>query len=85
MDQLNDPQADELQLRLECAIAEYLDDVANGKSRDADGLIAAHPDLADELRQFLADHLRIQQLANGGSPLKEHLEHPENAVVFQHA
>jgi serine/threonine protein kinase len=71
MDQLNDPQAGELQRRLECAIAEYLDDVANGKSRDADALIAAHSDLADELRQFLADHQHIQQLANSSQAIRE--------------
>ena len=69
MDQLNDPQAGELQRRLECAIAEYLDDLANGKPCDAEGLIAAHPDLADELRQFLADHHRIQQLANSSQAI----------------
>jgi serine/threonine protein kinase len=64
MDQPIDPQTDELERRLECAIAEILDDVAKGKPCDAEGLIAAHPDLADELRQFLADHRRIQQLAD---------------------
>src|SRR3954447_5635454 len=64
MDQPIDPQTDDLQRRLECAIAEYLEDLANAKPCDAEGLIAAHPDLADELRQFLADHRRIQQLAD---------------------
>src|SRR4051812_1682137 len=64
MDQPIDPETDELERRLECAIAEILDDVAKGKPCDAEGLIAAHPDLADELRQFLADHRRIQQLAD---------------------
>jgi serine/threonine protein kinase len=71
MDQLNDPQAGKFQRRLECAIAEYLDDDANGKPRDADALIAAHPDLANELRQFLADHQRIQRLANSSQPNRE--------------
>jgi serine/threonine protein kinase len=72
MDQPNDPPADELQRRLECAIAEYLDDLANGKPCDADGLIAGHPELADELRQFLADHHRIQQLANSSQAIGGH-------------
>jgi serine/threonine protein kinase len=71
MDQLNDPQADELQRRLECAIAEYLDDLANGQPCDAEGLIASHPDLSDELRQFLADHHRIQQLANSSQAIHQ--------------
>ena len=37
----------------------------------ADELIAAHPDLADELRQFLADHQRIQRLANSSQAIRE--------------
>jgi serine/threonine protein kinase len=71
MDQPTDPQADELQHRLECAIAEYLDDLAHGRPCDAERLVAAHPELADELRQFLVDHHRIQQLANSSQAIRQ--------------
>ncbi len=36
----------------------------HGKPSDADELIAAHPDLANDLRQFLDDHQRIMRVAN---------------------
>src|SRR5207249_3718896 len=63
MGQLNDPLASEYQQRLERAIAGYLDDVAQGKPPDADELIAAHPDLAEDLRRFLENHQRIMHVA----------------------
>ncbi len=69
MDRPNDPQVDDFERRLECAIAEYLDGEANGKRRDADEWIAAHPELAGELRQFLTDHQRIRELANSSQAI----------------
>lgn len=63
MGQTNRSSADEAQQRLERAIAAYLDDLAHGKVHDPGELLAAHPDSADDLRQFLEDHERILQLA----------------------
>jgi len=42
--------------RLNHVIAEYLAAVEAGDSLDRDELFEQHPDLADELRSFLADH-----------------------------
>src|SRR6188768_2944941 len=64
MDQSNDPQAGDRERRFECAIADYLDAAAHGKPCNLDELIAANPDLADDLRQFAADHLAVQRVAN---------------------
>ena len=46
------------------AIAGYLDDAVRGSAPDVDELIAAYPDLADDLRQFRQDHQRILRVAN---------------------
>jgi len=64
MDQLNGPSAAETQHRLERAIAGYLEDAARGIRQDPGQLLAAHPDLADELRQFLEDHDEVMQVAD---------------------
>src|SRR5262245_26411184 len=64
MGQSNDPPAADYERRLECAIADYLDAAATGRPRDPDALIAAYPDLAGDLRLFLADHQDIQRVAN---------------------
>ncbi|TWU29492.1 serine/threonine-protein kinase [Bythopirellula polymerisocia] len=63
MGQMNRPSAGDDQQRLERAIATYLDDVAQGKPRNPDDLLAAHPESADALRQFLEDHERLMRLA----------------------
>src|SRR5690349_16258772 len=65
----SDPRADERQHRLECAIADYLEACADGTPPCPDELIAAHPDLAEELKLFLADHARIQRLASSSQDL----------------
>src|SRR6476620_10949698 len=69
MDRANDPMADEREQRLECAIAEYLNVCENGTPPCSDDPIAAYPDLADELRQFITDHDRILQLAHSSQRL----------------
>ncbi len=68
MDQADDLLASDRQQRLECAIATFLDHEAQGSSRDADELIAAYPDLATDLREFLANHQRIVQIVNSSHP-----------------
>jgi WD40 repeat protein len=49
--------------RIDEVIAEFLEAEAAGQSPDRTALLALHPDLADELRSFFADHDRMKQLA----------------------
>ncbi len=63
MDQSNDPPRAETERRFENAIAGYLDDVSAG-TPDPGKLLAAHPDLADDLRDFLQDHQRLMRIAD---------------------
>ena len=68
MDQPNDPQVDDRDERLEAVIAGYLEALASGEQPDAKDLIAAHPEFAEDLKQFVADHQHIQQLASLSDP-----------------
>ena len=54
MDQPNDPQVDDRDERLEAVIAGYLEALANGEQPDTNDLIAAHPEFAEDLKQFVA-------------------------------
>jgi eukaryotic-like serine/threonine-protein kinase len=63
MGQTNDPGSAGSEERLECAIAAYLADVAQGIVLDPEELLADHPDSAQELREFLQDHERVLQIA----------------------
>jgi serine/threonine protein kinase len=54
--------------RLEHVIGEYLDAIQSGRPFDRDGWLAAHADLGDELRAFLADYDEFQNLA---APLRD--------------
>jgi hypothetical protein len=54
--------------RLQALIGEYLDAVQSGRPIDRAVWLAAHSDLADRLRSFLADYDRFRHLA---APLRE--------------
>lgn len=47
--------------RIDVFIAEYLKNVAAGSVPDRAALLVAHPDLAEELHSFFADHDRMQR------------------------
>ena len=47
--------------RINDVIADYLKEVAAGRSPDRSALHTAHPDLADELQSFFADHDRMHR------------------------
>src|SRR5436190_23257753 len=53
--------------RLEQILAEYLRQTEQGASVDQQALLAAHPDLADDLREFFGNQLRMQRLM-GAAP-----------------
>jgi WD40 repeat protein len=54
--------------RLDSVVAEYLDAVESGVLPDRGEWLARHPDLADDLRAFFADHDRLVQLS---TPLRD--------------
>jgi hypothetical protein len=66
---MNSPSPDntERSARLDELIAAYLEAVEIGRSPDRDAWLAEHPDLADDLRQFFANHDRMAQV---GAPLR---------------
>ena len=49
--------------RLERVIAEYLRQLEAGDAPSENDLLKVHPDLADSLKAFFADHQRMQDLA----------------------
>jgi hypothetical protein len=53
--------------RLNEAIAAYLEAVESGRAPDREAWLAQHPDLADDLRRFFANHDQMAQL---GVPLR---------------
>src|SRR5262245_41010186 len=50
--------------RLNEVIAAYLDAAASGSTPDRDEVLARHPDLADGLASFFADHDEVCRIAN---------------------
>src|SRR5688572_7638351 len=62
--------------RLERVLAEFLRQVEQGAPVDHQALLAAHPDLVDDLREFFGNQLRMQRLvgapptSRNGTPVK---------------
>src|SRR5258706_9050667 len=52
--------------RLENVLADYLRQVEQGVQVDQQALLLAHPDLSDDLREFFANQVRMQQLVGAG-------------------
>src|SRR5262245_58731295 len=48
---------------LDAIIAGYLQAVDAGRAPDQSALLAAHPDLADELAAFFADYAKVDKVA----------------------
>lgn len=55
-DDNSDPRSEQLNQ----VIAEFLEAIALGKAPDRDRLIKQHPELADDLKSFLANHDRMK-------------------------
>jgi hypothetical protein len=54
---------EERQVRLDAVLADYMERLDRGEAVDRRQLVAAHLDLADELRQFFATSDEIDRLA----------------------
>ena len=59
---------DDRERRLNEVIAGYLEDLEAGRRPDRAGLMAGHPDLADELASFFANRERLERLT---APLRD--------------
>ena len=57
---MSSESSDPHSLRLNQVIADYLAAVESGNAPDREELIRQHPELADGLRSFLADHDRMK-------------------------
>jgi eukaryotic-like serine/threonine-protein kinase len=60
-DRLSNPESREE--RVDAVILQYLEEIDAGRRPDPEVIIAHHPDLADELRAFFADHAHAGALA----------------------
>jgi eukaryotic-like serine/threonine-protein kinase len=65
--------------RLDSVVAGYLDALASGPVPDRGEWLARHPDLADDLRAFFADHDRLVQLS---APLRDGAGAPPDTVRY---
>ena len=68
--------------RLEQILADYLRAKEAGEQVDPQLIIAAHPDLADDLRSFFQNHAAVNQLA---APLREALAPQDTPTLDQSA
>src|SRR5438270_5471606 len=55
--------------RVNEAIADYLEAVEAGRAPTTDELLSRHPDIAAELKAFLADHEQFKQFASPVGPV----------------
>ena len=62
---MNDDTPTQSSDRLDEIIAEYLQAEETGKAPPPEELLSAHPDLADELREFFANREQVHGLAAG--------------------
>jgi eukaryotic-like serine/threonine-protein kinase len=72
----SDPSTSAKDERVNRIIADYLQAIERGEVPDRAALLACHPDLADELSAFFADHDRFQK---GAVPLANALTLPPSA------
>jgi WD40 repeat protein/serine/threonine protein kinase len=63
------PPRSSLDERLEQVLAEYLRQVEQGAEVDQQALLAAHPDLADDLKEFFRNQLQMQRLIGAELPV----------------
>src|SRR5436190_12729631 len=66
-------ESSDRQARLERVLADYLHSVESGQPLDRSALLAAHPDLDDELQSFFRNNDSIGRLA---APLKAAVDAP---------
>ena len=57
-------ESDSRDQRMQHILAAYLQDVEAGKNPDREKLLAQHPELADDLRSFLAENDKMQRLVD---------------------
>jgi hypothetical protein len=62
-------------------IAEYLQAVELGNAPDRDELIGQHPDLADDLKSFFANHDKMRELADPPEPVAQAEERSEAPTI----
>ncbi len=67
--------------RLHEIIAAYLEAVHAGQPPDRSELFARHPDLADDLQAFFADHDKLNQLAEPLRPVAQTAQAPAAALA----
>ncbi len=67
--------------QVDALIAEYYQSVERGQPLDQDGFLAAHPDFADELREFLADIGQLADLVRPAAPdlTETYIQQPSDA------
>jgi serine/threonine-protein kinase len=66
--------------QLSLVIADYLQAVEAGHAPDRDKLLADHPDIAEELREFLSTHDQLQKEAGLPVPLNKTVTLPPRGL-----